>query len=124
LMCLNVGLNYWLIGRYGALGAGIATGASLVAINIVRVVQVRRLLGFHPYRKGFFKLVPAVGAAAAAAVLIRVIAGTSVAGFLGGLAALVVVYGGLALAFGLEDVDRVVLEVIRSRLGQRRGGIE
>ena len=40
MVAVNILLNIWLIGAYGSVGAAIATGASLVLMNLIKVVQV------------------------------------------------------------------------------------
>ena len=48
-LALNIGLNLWLIPRMGAEGAAWATGITLAAWSIWRVVEVRWLLGCFPF---------------------------------------------------------------------------
>jgi len=55
LLCCNIVLNYLLIPPYGLLGAAIATGASIITINVIRVIEVYFLLRFHPYSLRFIK---------------------------------------------------------------------
>ena len=51
---MNIILNAVLIPKYGILGAAIATGVSIAVINIVRVFEVKHLLGIIPYNKEYF----------------------------------------------------------------------
>ncbi|MBI4707248.1 MAG: flippase [Candidatus Omnitrophica bacterium] len=51
----NIGLNYVLIPQYGIIGAATATGLSLAAINILRLIEVYLFLGFHPYKLDYLK---------------------------------------------------------------------
>lgn len=55
LAAVNIGLNIWLIPLYGILGAGIATGLSLALINIIRVVEVKRMIGIQPFSGKWLK---------------------------------------------------------------------
>lgn len=48
LIFLNIALNYTLIPSYGPLGAAIATGISIVAINLIRVAEILVILKIHP----------------------------------------------------------------------------
>ena len=57
----NVFLNLFLIPRYGAVGAAIATGISVILINLLRLLEVYWLYKIQPYSKSFFKfIVPAI----------------------------------------------------------------
>jgi O-antigen/teichoic acid export membrane protein len=51
----NIILNLILIPRYGIIGAAIATGFSIVLINLIRLVQVKKTLEIFPYNKRFIK---------------------------------------------------------------------
>jgi len=55
LVCCNIVLNYLLIPRYGFMGAAMASGASIVAVNMIRIIEVYSLLKFHPYSTRFVK---------------------------------------------------------------------
>lgn len=46
---VNVGLNLWLVPRYGIEGAAIAWGAAIAIDNLLALVQVRRGLGLRGY---------------------------------------------------------------------------
>jgi len=46
---LTIGLNLLLIPRFGIVGAALATSAALVSVNVLRTIQVRRVLGFWAY---------------------------------------------------------------------------
>jgi O-antigen/teichoic acid export membrane protein len=48
---LNVALNLALVPTYGIIGAAWAWTASLVAINLARLIQVRHLLGMWPFHR-------------------------------------------------------------------------
>lgn len=53
---LNVILNLILIQYYGSLGAAIAICISSVLISVLRVVQVKRMMGIQTLRRTFFKI--------------------------------------------------------------------
>jgi O-antigen/teichoic acid export membrane protein len=55
LVISNIALNYYLIPRYGSLGAAMATGFSLSIINLVRLLEVYIMYKIHPYNLGFIK---------------------------------------------------------------------
>jgi len=51
---INIIFNAILIPRFGILGAAIATGISIATINIVKVFEVKFLLGIIPYNKEYY----------------------------------------------------------------------
>jgi len=57
VMCLltNIGLNLWLIPEYGIEGAAIATFASVVLLNICKVIYIYAKLRIHPFSSAFVK---------------------------------------------------------------------
>jgi O-antigen/teichoic acid export membrane protein len=114
---LNILLNYLLIPPYGMLGASLATGASVILMNLLFLLAVYRLLRMHPYNARFFKSI------AFGLVAFGVVVGVKwlLAGQ-GGLLRLVVctpaflaVYGGLMLRWGLADEDREVMRSVRAK---------
>jgi O-antigen/teichoic acid export membrane protein len=55
VVILNLVLGIILTRLYGAFGTAISTSAALVAINAVRVVEIRIFLKMHPYRWDMLK---------------------------------------------------------------------
>jgi O-antigen/teichoic acid export membrane protein len=121
LVGLNLLLNLLLIPRWGLLGAAVATGISLAGVNLVRLLQVYRLLGFHPYDRSYVKSAVAGGAA-----------GLAVWGLRGWLPelhflitlgitalAVVVVYLLVRTGVGWEPEDRSLVRAFRGRLRPR-----
>jgi len=53
IVCINIGLNVFLIPRYGEIGAAVATGVAIISINIIRLIEVYVLYKIHPYDKKF-----------------------------------------------------------------------
>jgi O-antigen/teichoic acid export membrane protein len=51
LLIINATLNYFLIPKYGATGAAIATCFSMSLINIINIIQNKILLDVFPYDK-------------------------------------------------------------------------
>ncbi len=51
----NIILNILLIPRYGIIGAAIATGFSIIFINFLRLVEVKKMLGIFPYDSRYWK---------------------------------------------------------------------
>ncbi len=53
-MCvINFLLNLYLIPRHGILGAAVATSISWSAINIIRLIEVKLILGIHPFSRRY-----------------------------------------------------------------------
>lgn len=48
-LILNIGLNYILIKEYGVVGVAIGTGVSIIANNIISIIEVKFLLGIFSY---------------------------------------------------------------------------
>ena len=46
---LNIALNWLLIPQWGITGSAVATSSSIIAINLLQVVEVRLVLGFWGY---------------------------------------------------------------------------
>lgn len=64
---VNIGLGIVLTPRYQAMGTAIATGMAIIALNLMRVLQVRVLLKMHPWRRD--ALQPFAAGFAAAAIV-------------------------------------------------------
>lgn len=116
LAAVNVVLNVILIPRYGIAGAGLATSVSFGLLNIVRVVQVKILYGFTPFRRDLYK-------PAAAGLITLVIfyfaksrlGWERLAGTLVLCAAFVAVYVVLLYVFGLREEKEVLYDILRRR---------
>jgi O-antigen/teichoic acid export membrane protein len=118
---LSLLLDFLLIPHWDVLGAAIANASALAAVNLLRLVQVRRDLGIIPYDRRFLRPLAAGLAAVAVAWLLPL----SALGALPRLGLRVLVLGGLYLAllvlFGIEPDDREVARALRERLRRRPG---
>ncbi len=117
-LVLNIGLNLWLIPRYGILGSAIAWAISLTVVNVVRVIQVQVTMGMLPFDLGVLK-----GLVAGAAALV---AGLVVRNFtvppwelVSGVLALSATYLLVVAALGLTSEDRLVIKMLMRRVGLR-----
>jgi O-antigen/teichoic acid export membrane protein len=115
-------LNLLLIPPLGIVGAAIAAAAAVGVVNLLRIAEVRILVGVHPYHRDYYKpllaaLLAAAGALAAAS-LTRGLGEIASAGI--GLIILAVTYAIAMIALGLSSDDRFVLGRIRNRLFRRR----
>ncbi|MFI9639919.1 flippase [Micromonospora sp. NPDC051925] len=117
-LVLNVLLNLWLIPAYGIVGAAAAWSASLIVVNIARVVQVRHLVGALPFTLGMAKGLAAGVAALVAGLLVRWLVPGWPWGPAAGLTTIVAVYLATVLALGLSREDLMVLRTLARR---RRG---
>lgn len=48
-LLINITLNFILISRFGVVGVAIATGISIIANNLISIIQVKLLLGIFSY---------------------------------------------------------------------------
>jgi O-antigen/teichoic acid export membrane protein len=116
LAAVNVALNVMLIPRYGIAGAGLATSISFGLLNIVRVVQVKILYGFTPFRRDVYK--PAAAGIITLAIFYFAksrLAWEGLAGTLALCAAFMVVYVVLLYLFGLKEEKEVLYDILRRR---------
>jgi len=65
---LNVGLNWWLIPRFGITGAAMATAMSMGAIAVLRVTEIHFLLDLFPYDATFVPIPIAAAAMVGTAI--------------------------------------------------------
>jgi O-antigen/teichoic acid export membrane protein len=68
---LLVGLAVALTAAFGMEGAATAAAVSIAALNLVRLVQVRRRVGIQPYERAYLGLALPAGAAALAAIAVQ-----------------------------------------------------
>jgi O-antigen/teichoic acid export membrane protein len=94
---INVGLDLFLIPRYGILGAAIGWAVAIVITNLVPLAQVAAVVRLYPFGRGTF-IACALSTASFAAVplAVRALAGDSLI-----VSACAVVAGSLLLAAGL-----------------------
>ena len=117
LAVLNVALNAWMIVEYGPIGAAIATGISVTIVNLLKLVEVRYLLGMHPYSLAYLKPLTAAVVAGGAGWTLDAALQPLPLHWLGGMAAVGITYGGTMLLLGLTDEDWEVLGPLLERIG-------
>jgi O-antigen/teichoic acid export membrane protein len=112
----NLLLNLWLIPRYGALGAAMGTGLSMIFINALRLGQVYYLLGCHPFRLGTAKALLAFGLSWGGVALAS--QWITFEGWWTFVAILpfTLLYGLLLTVFGWDKEDTIVIEHLRGRV--------
>ena len=118
LMSLNIVLNFWFIRLWGLIGAAIATATSIGLLSIVRLLEVKSLLGMQPYNHKYIK--PLLSGVIVLLIylfvhLAHLDSGTGLMWMIyAGI--LLLVYGGLVCAFGLEKEDVAIMAAIKRKL--------
>jgi len=115
---VNVLLNLLLIPRYGVLGAGIATGISISAVNIVKVIEVYVCYKVHPFLGSYWKPLSAGVLAAMIWLGIEYALRPSGWAWLVGVGVFSVTYLLLLLAFKLDGNDKQILSAVIRRLAR------
>jgi O-antigen/teichoic acid export membrane protein len=120
---LNIGAAFVLIPRHGMLGAALSTGIALTVGNLIKLVQVRVILGMTPFRADSLKTFAAAAAGAAVAAPIAFLPDWPSVLIQAPLALLVVfaVYVQALRLLGLSEEDRALFAAGRARLGRRLG---
>jgi O-antigen/teichoic acid export membrane protein len=125
LLGFDLGLSIWLVPSYGLIGMAVAQAVSVAAVNLLRVLEVRKILDMTPYDRGFLKpLFSGVVSLGLFAALRYWQAGN--ASYLSMLVITVLViavYFGMVLGLGLAREDKAVLSHLFRRLsvaGYRR----
>lgn len=116
-------LDFWLVPRYGLLGAAIAGAAVIILANLARLGEVWVFMRMHPFSRASFK--PLVAALPALAIGLAWRQWLPLHSFLHlALACLVVggVYLLVLLLLGLDRGDRVMLEALRVRVAHQLPG--
>jgi O-antigen/teichoic acid export membrane protein len=116
VLVANVALNVWLIPQYGIEGSAVAWAVSLALVNVLRVVQVKKVLGMFPFGVGEAKALVAAFAAAGTTLAIQDWrADVNVVTLLVGGVVLAATYICVIAALGVTDDDRLVWQALRGR---------
>jgi O-antigen/teichoic acid export membrane protein len=122
---LSIVLDLLLIPRQGLLGAAVANAGAVVVVNLLRLWQVHRVLGFGPYDRRILRPLAAGLVAGAVARLLPLPGLHGLPGLGVRCLLLGVLYLGLLAALGIEPEDRQVARDTLARLGRagrRRAG--
>lgn len=116
LVC-TIALNFFLIPRWGILGAALAATGTVSLVRLVELLQVYMVFRIVPYTVDFLKVLAAgvVAAAIGHGVWVAPWLGPDLLRLALGLAALGISYGGMLYLLGLPAVDREVLVRLRDR---------
>ena len=116
-----VGLAFPLTAAFGIEGTAVAAAVGMAALKVLRLVQVRRLVGIQPYERAYLRLAVPAGVATLAAVAAQ--AGLGDAAWWVSLSATAAA-GLLAYAalvpLALPDSERIAL---RTQLRRLQGGV-
>ena len=115
-LVLNIGLNVYLIPRYGIRGAAVAWALSIALINVAKVVQVWATMRMLAFDAGFMKGCVAGAASLVAGVGVHLLL-PGQPGLIVGTGVIVAVHAAVLLALGLHEEDRVVLRKLGERVG-------
>jgi O-antigen/teichoic acid export membrane protein len=116
LAAVNLVLNVILIRRYGIAGAALGTSIAIVLLNAVRVVQVKVIYGFTPFRLDLYKPgLAGVLSFVAFHFLNRRLLWEDITHTIVLCAAFLVLYFLLLYLFGLKEEKEVLLEILRRR---------
>ena len=117
-LVLGTVLSFWLIPRFGVVGAAIAITGVGFMLNLVRTLEVFALFRLLPYNKSFIKPLVA-GAVAAVATFAMARGGFFESNLIGtglNIGLLMAMYVAMMLLLGLSEEDRIVLAHLRGRL--------
>jgi O-antigen/teichoic acid export membrane protein len=118
-LTLNVGLNLYLIPRYGMNGAAISWAVSIVTDNALALLEVRHFMGMAPFGSGYGVVAAlAVACFAGTGLVVRATLGMS----LGSFVVYAVVAGGVYAVLLYRFRLALRLDVFLSALRSRRSG--
>lgn len=125
LFGLSIGLDWFLIPRYGLAGAGVAGAVAVILVIFLRVMEVWLTLGIHPFKWSFAK--PTMGGLLGAALVY--VLRTFI--YRGGLVAdlmysllFVVTYIAMIYSLKLDTEDKLVLGAVRRRITGSKHGLK
>jgi O-antigen/teichoic acid export membrane protein len=118
-LSLSLALDFLMIPHWGILGAAIANATSLAAVNVLRVVQVHRVLGIFPYDRAFLRPLGAGLIGGTVALLLPLAGMDPLPRLVLRMLVLGAAYIGALVAFGIDPVDREVAKAFRERLRRR-----
>jgi O-antigen/teichoic acid export membrane protein len=121
MLASNAVLNVLLIPRLGIVGAALATGISLVVVNLLKTAQVYHEFRIHPYSWDYLGNAAVVVLSALGVVGSRLVwSGDGLLGAMAGGLLLLVLFVGFYLLLGRSQEDKMAMRLIKRRL--ERGG--
>ena len=117
----NTLFNIIFIPRWGITGAALATGTSIVIINILKTIQVYHEFRMHPYNKAYWGNTLSITIGAVAVLGLQQL--IHFEGVWGALAGGIVLFLFCALSYWsmakCED-DKIIIKFIKQRLNQKK----
>jgi O-antigen/teichoic acid export membrane protein len=113
-------LGVWGASRLGLIGIAIVDATVTIVINLVKIVQVKKLVGIQPFGRTFFKPVAATLAGSAVLLLSRLV---PVDGLVADGARLAVAGAVMVLLLrrmGLDPEERHILDIMKGKLRRKR----
>jgi len=107
---INIGLNIWLIQAYGILGAALGTGISMIVINIVKLIEVHKLIGMQPYNVKYVKAMLAGVLSILACLVFNNILRTGTLSWILSIVVLSITYFISLLFLGPEEEDKMLVK--------------
>ena len=122
-IALLIGLAVALTAAFGIEGTATAAAVSIAALNLLRLVQVKRRVGIQPYDRAYVRLaLPAAAAALAALGAQAAFSGRAWWASLAVTAACGLAAYGALLPLALPVRERAALAAARGRITKRRSG--
>jgi O-antigen/teichoic acid export membrane protein len=116
LASLNIILNIYLIRKYGILGAAIATGISIVLVNLFRLLEVYHCFKMHPYKLSFLNSVFAGFIATGLWLSLNLVISFKGYAWIAGIAIFSSFYLTALYLLGLDEDDKMVFNIFKRKL--------
>lgn len=117
----NIVLNLWLIPRYGAFGAALATAITVTMLNLIRLSEVYCIHQCHPFRLGTLKVLAAFVLAGGSMWQLADIYQFALGGKVASMAGFLIMYVALLFCLGWDEEDQLVVRRLRRRFSRLRG---
>lgn len=115
---MNIALNLWLIPRYGALGAAMATAITIATLNLMRLSEVYYIHHCHPFRFSTLKVLTAFVLSGGSMWQLSQSYQFGLPGKLACMGGFLAIYLALLFTFGWDDEDQLVLHRLKRRFGR------
>jgi len=120
-VALYVGLGVWLVPTYGMVGMAVVDAFVTAFVNIVRIVEIRILIGIRPWGRTFLKPIVATLAGAGALLAWEAATAATIPMQLLGVVLFGIVYLSLLKLMGIDAEERHIFEAIKAKAFRRSG---
>ena len=112
---LNIALNFIMIPKLGTLGAALATGTSVICVNLIRLVAVTLRLKLWPYDRKFLKGIGAFAVSLSFGLLWRYFSPdwNYMLKIVSSSGIVLITYFGSIFLLGLEETDTMILNATK-----------